>query len=162
MRPLITDNYKAARATRLCRVFGDADQVRIVSAVLEQEMKIATLAETIGMTESTVSHHLRVLRQMRLLKARREGRKVYYSIEDPHIIAVFEQGIRYVEEERIATERFMADISEYDEKTMNVMDKQSCVFSKRDCTADACHLANGKLLRLVGEPEWHFFSTLDS
>jgi ArsR family transcriptional regulator len=101
------DNYKAARAAGLFRVFGDADRVRIVSAILEQEMNISPLAEMVGMTESAVSHHLRVLRQMRLVKARREGREVYYSIDDPHIIAMFEQGIRYGEEERIPAERFM-------------------------------------------------------
>lgn len=104
MKPLMMDNYKAARAAGLFRVFGDADRVCIVSAILEREMNIATLAETTGMTESTVLHHLRVLRQMRLVNARREGREVYYSIEDPHLIAMFEQG---VEEERIKTERYM-------------------------------------------------------
>jgi DNA-binding transcriptional ArsR family regulator len=70
-------------------------------------MNIFTLAEMVDMTESAVSHHLHVLRQMRLVKPRREGGGLYYSIEDPHIIAMFEQGIRYVEEERIPTERFM-------------------------------------------------------
>ena len=107
MKPLMIDNYKAACAAGLFRVFGDADRVRIVSAILEQEMSISMLAETVGITELAVSHHLQVLRQMRLVKARREGREVSYSIDDPHIIAMFEQGIRYVEEERIPTERFM-------------------------------------------------------
>jgi hypothetical protein len=56
MKPLVLDNYKAACAVGLFRVFGDADRVRIVSAILEQEMNISTLAEMVGMTESAVSH----------------------------------------------------------------------------------------------------------
>lgn len=71
MKPLMIDNYEAARAAGLFRVFGDADRVRIVSAILEQEMNTSTLAEMVGITESAVSHHLRVLRQMRLVKAHR-------------------------------------------------------------------------------------------
>jgi uncharacterized membrane protein HdeD (DUF308 family) len=70
MKPLVLDNYKAACAAGLFRVFGDADRVRIISTILEQEMNISTLAEMVGITKSAVSHHLQVLRQMRLVKAR--------------------------------------------------------------------------------------------
>ena len=69
MKPLMIDKYKAARAAGLFRVFGDADRVRIASAILEQEMNTSTLAEMVGITESALSHHLRVLRQMRLVEA---------------------------------------------------------------------------------------------
>ena len=103
MKPLMMDNYDAVRAAGLFRVLGDADRVRIVSAILEQEISISMLAEIVGMSEASVSHHLRVLRQTRLVKARREGREIYYGIHDLHIIAMFEQGIRYVEEEGIPT-----------------------------------------------------------
>jgi ArsR family transcriptional regulator len=67
MKPVVLDNYKAACAAGLFRVFGDADRVRIVSAMLEQGMNISTLAEMVDMTESVVSHHLQVLRQMQLV-----------------------------------------------------------------------------------------------
>jgi DNA-binding transcriptional ArsR family regulator len=49
-------------------------------------------------TESAVSHHMRGLRQMRLVRSRRDGKEVYYSVEDPHIIALFQQGVRHVQE----------------------------------------------------------------
>jgi ArsR family transcriptional regulator len=72
--------------------------VRILSAIVEQEMNTSALAELVGVTESAISHHLRGLRQMHLVKSRRDGKEVYYSVDDPHIIALFQQGVRHVQE----------------------------------------------------------------
>lgn len=99
METSILDEHTAAHVAELFRAFSDTSRVRILSAILEQELNISTLAEMIGLTESAVSHHMRGLRQMRLVRARRNGKEVYYSVEDPHIIALFQQGVRHVGEE---------------------------------------------------------------
>jgi DNA-binding transcriptional ArsR family regulator len=99
MEPSILDEHTAAHVAELFRAFSDTSRVRILSAIVEQELNISTLAEMIGLTESAVSHHMRGLRQMRLVRARRDGKEVYYSVEDLHIIALFQQGVRHVQEE---------------------------------------------------------------
>jgi DNA-binding transcriptional ArsR family regulator len=99
METSILDEHTAAHVAELFRAFSDTSRVRILSAIVEQELNISTLAEMIGLTESAVSHHMRGLRQMRLVRARRNGKEVYYSVEDPHIIALFQQGVRHVGEE---------------------------------------------------------------
>ena len=96
----ILDEHTAAHVAELFRAFSDASRVRILSIIVEQEMNISALAEHVGVTESAVSHHMRSLRQMRLVKSRRDGKEVYYYVDDPHIIALFQQGIRHVLEER--------------------------------------------------------------
>ena len=98
MTPFILDEHTAAHVAELFRSFSDTSRVRILSAIVEQEINISTLAEMVGVTESAVSHHMRGLRQMRLVKSRRDGKEVYYRVEDPHIIALFQQGLRHVQE----------------------------------------------------------------
>ena len=98
MKPLILDEYTAAHVAELFRSFSDTNRVRILSVIMEQEINTSMLAEMVGITESAVSHHLRGLRQMRIAKGRREGKEVYYSVVDPHIVALFQQGVRHVQE----------------------------------------------------------------
>jgi DNA-binding transcriptional ArsR family regulator len=81
------------------RAFSDTSRVRILSAIVQKEVNIAALAKIVGITESAVSHHMRGLRQMRIVRARRDGKEVYYSVDDPHIIALFQQGVKHVQEE---------------------------------------------------------------
>ena len=92
------DEHTAAHVAELFRAFSDTSRVRIIYAIVEQEVNISTLAEMIGLTESAVSHHMRGLRQMRIVEARREGKEVHYSVIDPHLIALFQQGVRHVQE----------------------------------------------------------------
>jgi ArsR family transcriptional regulator, lead/cadmium/zinc/bismuth-responsive transcriptional repressor len=100
MKPnLILDEHSAVHVAELFRAFSDTSRVRIISAILEQEVNISTLAELVGVSESAVSHHMRGLRQMRIVRARRDGKEVYYSVIDPHIVALFQQGVRHVQEE---------------------------------------------------------------
>lgn len=94
----ILDEHTAAHVAELFRAFSDSSRVRILSVIVEQEMNVSQLAGLVGVTESAVSHHLRGLRQMRLVKFRRDGKEVYYSVDDPHIIELFQQGIRHVQE----------------------------------------------------------------
>ena len=96
-RPIL-DEHSAAHVAELFRAFSDTSRVRILSAILEQEANITALAEMVGVTESAVSHHMRGLRQMRIVQARREGKEVFYSVIDPHIVALFQQGVRHVRE----------------------------------------------------------------
>ncbi len=99
MKSSILDEHVAAHVAELFRAFSDTSRVRILSAIVEQEMNISALAKLVGVTESAVSHHMRGLRQMRLVKSRRDGKEVYYTVDDPHIIALFQQGVRHVQEE---------------------------------------------------------------
>jgi ArsR family transcriptional regulator, lead/cadmium/zinc/bismuth-responsive transcriptional repressor len=99
MKALFLDEHTAAHVAELFRSFSDTSRVRILSAIIEQELNTSKLAELLGLTESAVSHHLRGLRQMRIVRARREGKEVYYSVIDPHIVALFQQGVRHIQEE---------------------------------------------------------------
>ena len=82
----------------LFRAFSDTSRVRLLSALVNQELNVGTLASLVGITESAVSHHLRGLRQMHLVQARRDGKEVYYRIDDEHIIALFQQGIKHIQD----------------------------------------------------------------
>jgi len=99
METSILDEHTAAHVAELFRAFSDTSRVRILSVIVEQEMNITALAELIGVTESAVSHHMRGLRQMRLVRSRRDGKEVHYFVDDPHIIALFQQGVRHIKEE---------------------------------------------------------------
>lgn len=88
--------HTAAHVAELFRAFSDTSRVRILSVIISQEMNVSQLAGLVGVTESAISHHMRGLRQMRLVKSRRDGKEVYYYVDDPHIIALFTQGIEHV------------------------------------------------------------------
>lgn len=88
--------HHAAHVAQLFSAFSDTSRVRILSVIIEQETNVSRLAELVGISESAISHHLRNLRQMHLVKPRREGKEIYYSVVDPHIIALFKQGIAHI------------------------------------------------------------------
>lgn len=92
----LLDEHHAAHVAELFSVFSDTSRVRILSVIVEQEMNISALAKLVGITESAVSHHMRSMRQMRIVQARRDGKEVFYSVVDPHIIALFHQGVDHV------------------------------------------------------------------
>lgn len=94
----ILDEHSAAHVAELFRSFSDTSRVRILSAIIAKEFNISALAQLVGVTASAVSHQMRGLRQMRIVRARRDGKEVYYSVDDPHIIALFQQGVRHVQE----------------------------------------------------------------
>jgi ArsR family transcriptional regulator, lead/cadmium/zinc/bismuth-responsive transcriptional repressor len=80
------------------RILGDPTRVRILDALASGELCVCDIAGLVGISESAVSHQLRLLRGMRLVRPRRAGRQVYYSIDDHHIISLFQQGLRHVSE----------------------------------------------------------------
>lgn len=82
----------------LFKVFGDSTRVRIICALFESEMCVCGIAEVLGMTQSAISHQLRVLKQARLVKYRREGKTVFYSLADAHIKTIFNQAFEHIME----------------------------------------------------------------
>jgi len=92
----LIDEHVAAHVAELFRAFSDTSRVRILYALSNQELNVGTLADAIGISESAVSHHMRSLRQMGLVVARRDGKEVYYRIDDEHIKTLFNQGVSHV------------------------------------------------------------------
>ncbi len=87
----------AAEVAELFRAFSDTSRVRILSTLVGHEYNVTQLALAIGISESAISHQMRGLRQMRIVQSRREGKEVYYRVEDEHIIALFQQGVSHVQ-----------------------------------------------------------------
>jgi DNA-binding transcriptional ArsR family regulator len=80
----------------LFKVFSDSTRVKIVCALLKSEMCVCDIASLLGMTKSAISHQLRELRLTRLVKYRRDGKIVYYSLDDDHVGSIFLQGLQHV------------------------------------------------------------------
>ncbi len=80
------------------KVFGDATRIKILCVLLQEEVCVCDLAELLGMTQSAISHQLRVLKQMKLVKNRRDGKTVYYSLADRHIQNIISQGMEHIQE----------------------------------------------------------------
>lgn len=91
------NEHTAAHVAELFRAFSDTSRVRILSVLITGELNVGALAAAVEISESAVSHHLRGLRQMRLVQLRREGKEVYYRLEDEHIIALFQQGVKHIQ-----------------------------------------------------------------
>ncbi len=95
---MLLEEHTAAHVAELFRSFSDTSRVRLLSALIEHELNVSALAGVVGISESAVSHHLRGLRQMRLVQARRDGKEVFYRLEDEHIIALFQQGVKHIQD----------------------------------------------------------------
>lgn len=80
----------------LYKVFGDVTRIKILCALFQSESCVCGLAEAVGMTQSAVSHQLRTLKQMKLVKNRREGKTIYYSLADLHIQTILNQGMEHI------------------------------------------------------------------
>lgn len=82
----------------LFKVFGDTTRIKILYVLLQSELCVCDLADVLQMSQSAISHQLRVLKQMKLVKNRREGKTVFYSLADSHIQTIMSQGMEHVEE----------------------------------------------------------------
>ena len=82
----------------LFKVFGDSTRLRIMYAISDGELSVLSIAETLGMEQSTISHQLRVLRNNKLVRARREGKQIYYTLDDDHVKKIIEMGIDHLME----------------------------------------------------------------
>ena len=80
------------------KVFGDATRLKILYVLLCSEMCVYDIAKLVGMSQSATSHQLRILKQMDLVKNRREGKTIFYSLADSHIVTILSQGIDHIEE----------------------------------------------------------------
>lgn len=80
------------------KVFGDSTRIRILWALTESEMCVCDIANLLNMTQSAISHQLRVLKQAALVKNRRDGKVVYYSLDDDHVQQILEQGMSHINE----------------------------------------------------------------
>lgn len=82
----------------LFKIFGDTTRIKILYVLFEAEMCVCDLAQLLGMTQSAISHQLRALKQSKLVKYRREGKTVFYSLADGHVRTIINQGMEHVEE----------------------------------------------------------------
>ena len=82
----------------LFRIFGDSTRIRILYVLFEAEMCVCDIAALLGMTQSAISHQLRALKNARLVKARREGKTIFYSLADDHVKTILGQGIDHIRE----------------------------------------------------------------
>lgn len=80
------------------KVFGDATRLKILYVLLSAEMCVYDIAMVLGMSQSAISHQLRVLKQMDLVKNRREGKTIFYALADDHIVTILSQGLDHIEE----------------------------------------------------------------
>ncbi|HIQ74602.1 MAG TPA: helix-turn-helix transcriptional regulator [Candidatus Cottocaccamicrobium excrementipullorum] len=82
----------------LFKVFGDSTRIRILYVLFEAELCVCDIAQTLNMTQSAISHQLKILKQSRLIKNRREGKQVFYSLADDHVRTIIAQGREHIEE----------------------------------------------------------------
>ena len=84
------------RLGELFKVFGDLTRIRILDVLSEQELCVQEIADALSMTQSAISHQLRILKQADLVRARREGKSIFYSLADDHVATIMNQGIEHV------------------------------------------------------------------
>lgn len=84
----------------LFKTFGDSTRIRILFVLFEAEVCVCDIAETLHMTQSAISHQLRILKQSKLIKSRREGKSIFYSLADEHVKTIIAQGMEHIMEER--------------------------------------------------------------
>lgn len=90
---------KLLRLADLFKVFGDGTRVRILFVLLKAEVCVCDIARLLGMTQSAVSHQLRILKQAQLIRARRDGKTIFYSLADDHVATLLKQGMEHVLED---------------------------------------------------------------
>lgn len=94
--PEETELYDLAE---LFKVFGDSTRIRILFVLFETEVCVCDLAQALNMTQSAISHQLKILKQNKLVKSRREGKSIFYSLADDHVRTMIAQGREHIEEE---------------------------------------------------------------
>jgi ArsR family transcriptional regulator, lead/cadmium/zinc/bismuth-responsive transcriptional repressor len=82
----------------LFKIFGDSTRIKMICALFQSEMCVCDIATLLGMNQSAISHQLRVLKQARLVKYRKEGKVVYYALDDDHVKGIFDQGLAHLNE----------------------------------------------------------------
>jgi len=82
----------------LFKVFGDSTRIKILCALFESEMCVCDITSLLNMTQSAISHQLRILKTSKLVKSRKEGKSVFYSLADDHVKSIFKEGLEHINE----------------------------------------------------------------
>ena len=100
VREKMPDDEVLCDVAEIFKVFGDVTRTKILSALFEAELCVCDISEIVKMSVSAVSHQLRILRQTRIVKSRRSGKEIYYSLDDEHISKIYRMALEHLEEER--------------------------------------------------------------
>lgn len=92
----LAENQQTVQLAELFRALGDPSRLRIIATLIEGEKNVGTLAGLVALSESAVSHQLRTLRQLRLVRTRKQGREVYYALDDDHVADLYRRGLDHV------------------------------------------------------------------
>ena len=98
VKPEMPDEESLYDLAELFKVFGDTTRIRILYVLFEEEMCVCDIAELLNMSQSAISHQLRLLKQSRLVRNRREGKTIYYFLADDHVRTIIGQGMEHIEE----------------------------------------------------------------
>lgn len=99
VRKLLPRDETLYDLAELFKIFGDSTRVKILYALLESELCVCDIAKLMDVSQSAVSHQLRVLKASKLVKFRREGKAIFYSLADDHVVSILSQGMEHIEEE---------------------------------------------------------------
>ncbi len=95
----LPDEEELYDLAELFKVFGDSTRIRILFVLFEAEVCVCDLAQALNMTQSAVSHQLKILKQSKLVKSRRDGKSIFYSLADEHVVSIIAQGREHIEED---------------------------------------------------------------
>ena len=98
VKKTLLEDEKIFDLAELFKVFGDSTRIKIINALMMMELCVCDIAEITNSTPSAISHQLRVLKQAKLVKYRKEGKSVFYSLDDEHVKEIFEKGREHIEE----------------------------------------------------------------
>lgn len=96
---LMPDEDELYDLAELFKVFGDSTRIRILTVLFDDEMCVCDIAEALSMNQSAVSHQLRVLKNAKLIKNRKDGKQVFYSLADDHVRTILAMGLEHIEEQ---------------------------------------------------------------
>ena len=99
-RQVMPDDEQLFDLAEVFKVFGDSTRIRIMYALQPGEMCVCDISELLGVTQSAISHQLRLLKNHRLVKYRREGKSIFYSLDDEHVSSILAQGFHHITEGR--------------------------------------------------------------
>ena len=100
VKKYLPDEDSLCDLAELFKVFGDSSRIRILSALSEEEICVCDLAQVQNMTQSAVSHQLNILKRSKLVKAKRDGKSVFYSLDDDHVREILSCGLEHIHEDR--------------------------------------------------------------
>ena len=98
VRAKMPDEDELYDLAEIFKVFGDSTRIKILYVLFESEMCVCDIAQLLNMNQSAISHQLKILKQSRLVKSRREGKAVFYSLADGHVRTIINQGLEHIEE----------------------------------------------------------------